>query len=113
MMSLMATKQKNIRSGAARAKRTLQTTLRLPDSLYQKARQLVTEDKHVDSMNELIITALSAYLKALDRKTIDRAFAGMANDQEYQNEAELIAREFSESDAEATQVANRQFAGQR
>ena len=112
-MSVMAIKQKNKRSGAARAKRSLQTTLRLPDSLYQKARKLVTDDKHADSMNELIITALSAYLKALDRKTIDRAFAGMADDAEYQNEAESIAREFSESDAEAARLADHRFAGRR
>ena len=97
----------------SQAKRNLQTTLRLPDSLYQRARKLVVEDKHVDSMNELIITALSAYLRALDRKMIDRAFAGMADDAEYQSEAELIAREFAESDAEAIHLADRQFAGSR
>lgn len=96
-----------------RPNRSLQTTLRLPDSLYQKARKLVAEQKHSRSMNELIIAALSAYLKALERKTIDRAFAGMADDLEYQNEAELIAREFSESDLEATRLADRQFASRR
>jgi hypothetical protein len=95
------------------AKNSLQTTLRLPDSLYQKARKLIAGEKHASSMNDLIITALSAYLRALDRKMIDRAFAGMADDPEYQNEADLIAREFSASDAEATHLADRQFAGRR
>lgn len=108
----MSIKQ-NKNARGIRTQRSLQTTLRLPDSLYQKARKLVVEDRHAGSMNELIITALSAYLKALDRKIIDRAFAGMADDAEYQNEAELIAREFAESDAEATHLADRQFAGRR
>jgi hypothetical protein len=112
MMSRMPVR-KNGRTALPQNKRSLQTTLRLPDSLYQKARKLVVEDKHVNSMNELIITALSAYLKALDRKMIDGAFVGMADDVEYQDEAEFIAREFSESDAEAMRLANKQFAGRR
>jgi hypothetical protein len=107
-------RKKNSRSRrSSLSKPSLQTTLRLPDSLYQKARKLVVNEKHAASMNDLIITALSAYLRALDRKTIDRAFAGMADDPEYHHEADLIAREFSESDAEATQLADKQFAGRR
>jgi hypothetical protein len=109
----MPKKQNGKTAGSPRTKRSLQTTLRLPDSLYQRARRLVVEDKHVDSMNDLIITALSAYLKALDRKMIDRAFAAMADDTEYQSEAKRIAREFAESDAEATRLADKQFAGRR
>jgi hypothetical protein len=105
--------KKNARLKHPAAKSSLQTTLRLPDSLYQKARKLVAEEKHASSMNDLIIAALSAYLRALDRKLIDSAFAGMADDQEYQNEANLIAREFAESDAEALLLAGQQFAGRR
>jgi hypothetical protein len=44
---------------------------------------------------------------------IDPAFAGMADDAEYQNEAELIARESAQSDAEAARLVDKQFAGQR
>jgi hypothetical protein len=95
------------------AKSNLQTTLRLPDSLYQKARKLVVEEKHAASMNDLIIAALSAYLRALDRKLIDSAFAAMTNDSDYQNEAALISREFASSDAEAAARADRQFADRR
>ena len=94
-------------------KRALQTTLRLPDSLYQQARKLVSLHKHADSMNDLIIAALTAYLKAVDRTMIDRAFAGMADDPEYREEAALIAKEFAASDAEATILADSQFATQK
>jgi hypothetical protein len=105
--------KKSTRSKRPAPKSSLQTTLRLPDSLYQKARKLVVEEKHAASMNDLIIAALSAYLRALDRKLIDSAFATMANDADYQSEAELISREFAASDAEAATLSDRQFATRR
>jgi hypothetical protein len=104
---------KRSRKSSVPRQRKLQTTLRLPDSLYLKARKIVADDNHANSMNQLIITALSAYLNALDRSAIDRAFAGMADDADYQLESQLIAQQFAQSDAEADRAAAKQFSRQR
>ena len=46
-----------------------------------------------------------------ERAAIDADLAGMAEDEEYQAEAELIMREFAHSDWEAFQAAEREYAG--
>jgi hypothetical protein len=109
----MPSNKRSGKSPAVAPQRTLQTTLRLPDALYLKARKIVADRKHADNMNQLIITALSAYLNALDRKAIDLAFAGMADDAEYLLESQLVAQQFAESDAEADRIAAKQFSRQR
>lgn len=45
-------------------------------------------------MNDFIVNALELYVKAIERKTIDDAFRGMAHDKQYQREALRIAEEF-------------------
>lgn len=84
---------------------TRTTTIRLPQPVYEAARSIVEKEKaaagHVASMNDLIVSALKAYLKMYKRRMIDAAFAGMAADGEYQKEAKLLAEEFQHSDWEA------------
>ena len=88
--------------------RTVQTTLRLPKSLYESTKNALQERRtHATSLNEFLIWALAAYLKGLRRKEIDAAFAGMAADSEYQKEARHIAEEFATSDWEALELAER------
>lgn len=70
-----------------------QVTLRLPRRLYERARQLVKEQQ-TGSVNEFIVKAVAAHLKAVERKVIDDAFAGMASDEEYRSEALRIVEEF-------------------
>ncbi len=41
------------------------------------------------------------------RKQIDAAFAGIAEDADYQKEAKLIAEEFSQSDWEALEISEK------
>jgi hypothetical protein len=93
-----------------RAARKMQTTLRLPRQLYERAKLFVESEK-MGSVNDFIVNALSAYVRAMERKAIDDAFAGMATDKQYQREALRIAEEFAASDAEALELTERDLAG--
>jgi hypothetical protein len=99
-----------IRGGTARTARILQTTLRLPRPLYERVKSRVEQDK-TGSVNDFIVTALAAYVRAVERRAIDDAFRGMANDKQYQREALLIADQFAASDAEAIELSERDLIG--
>jgi len=88
----------------------LQTTLRLPKKLYERIKGHVQRDQTV-SVNEFIVNALAAYVRAVERKAIDDAFRGMADDKQYQREALMIAEQFAESDAEALELSERDLNG--
>jgi Arc/MetJ-type ribon-helix-helix transcriptional regulator len=88
----------------------LQTTLRLPKQLYERIKSHVQRGQTV-SVNEFIVNALAAYVRAVERKAIDDAFLGMADDQQYQREALMIAEQFAESDAEALELSERDLIG--
>ncbi|MFI5115530.1 MAG: hypothetical protein ACHP8B_02405 [Terriglobales bacterium] len=84
------------------------TTVRLPRPVYDQAKCVVDKEKGgagpVVSMNDLIVLAITAYLKMYKRRQIDAAFALMAEDAEYQKEASLLAEEFQYSDWEALRI---------
>lgn len=88
----------------------MQTTLRLPRPLYERVKSHV-EREQTGSVNDFIVNALAAYVRAVERKTIDEAFRGMANDKKYQREASLIAEQFAASDAEAIELSERDLVG--
>jgi hypothetical protein len=96
--------------GASRSTRILQTTLRLPRPLYERVKNYVEQNK-TGSLNDFVVTALSAYVRAVERKAIDDAFRGMADDKQYQREALLIAEQFAASDAEALELSERDLIG--
>lgn len=87
---------------------TITTTVRLPRLIYDQAKCVVDKEKGesgpVVSMNDLIVLAITAYLKMYKRRQIDAAFALMAEDAEYQKEANLLAEEFEHSDWEALRM---------
>lgn len=87
---------------------TMTTTVRLPRLIYDEAKCVVDKEKGesgpVVSMNDLIVLAITAYLKMYKRRQIDAEFALMAEDAEYQKEANLLAEEFQYSDWEALRV---------
>jgi len=91
---------------AAKMDRKVQKTLRLPNTLYEQAKTLVEEEKKAESINDFIVAALTAYVKAMHRKIIDDAFCKMAEDTDYQKEAILISEEFADSDAETIAIAD-------
>jgi hypothetical protein len=97
-------------TGAAESGRKVQTTLRLPRQLYERAKFFV-ESGSKGSVNDLIVNALSAYMRALERKAIDEAFLPMAADKRYQREAVRLAEQFSASDAEAIELGERDLTG--
>jgi hypothetical protein len=61
-------------------------------------------------MTSFFVAAIASYVKLLKRKQIDAAFAGMAGDADYQKQAHLIAEEFTTSDWEAFELAERETA---
>jgi hypothetical protein len=77
--------------------------------LYERAKKAVDAGK-TGSINELLVRALTAYLRALERKAIDQAFEPMAADTAYRKEALKIAAQFSASDAESLRLTERDLA---
>ena len=86
--------------------KTRTTTVRVPRALYEQAKAIVDTEREKSSitLNDLFVTAITAYLQMYKRRQIDAAFAGMANDADYQKEANLITEEFEHSDWEALRL---------
>jgi hypothetical protein len=94
---------------------TRTTTVRLPRRVYEEAKRVVNQESEGASrvsLNDLIVTAITAYLKVYKRRQIDAAFAGMAKDGDYQKEAELLAEEFQYSDWEAIKLGDDNLIGE-
>lgn len=95
---------------------TRTTTVRLPRSVYDQAKCVVETQKGAASgsrsLNDLIVAAITAYLKMYRRRQIDAAFAGMAEDANYQKEASLLAEDFEHSDWEALRLEEKDLEGE-
>jgi hypothetical protein len=101
-----------MRSPSASKSRATRTTVRVPRELYEEVQQLVNGGMvAAETVNELFVMAIRAYLKMLRRKRIDAEFAPMAEDSGYQQQAKLIAEEFAPSDWEAMALSEREPAG--
>lgn len=86
----------------------VRTTLSIPKPVYEEARSYVDKSiSSADTINSFFVSAIVAYVKLLRRKEIDARFAAMAEDADYQKEAKLIAEEFSQSDWEAFESAEK------
>lgn len=79
---------------------TVRTTITLPTNLLQRSQELVDSGR-APNRNALIVAALEQFVADLEREEIDRQFAAMAEDNEYQNLQTDIAESFAESDWEA------------
>lgn len=89
------------------ASEKVQTTLRLPRSLFAQIEELLQSGvSRAAGFNEFAAAALRAYVRALRRKQIDAAFREMGADNSYQQEAEKLAEEFAESDWEALEASD-------
>lgn len=86
----------------------IETTIKLPADLLEATDKAVREGK-AKSRNEFIARALRRELAAQKRAEIAAAFAGMANDAEYQVEALQIEAEFATADWEAWQLGESQL----
>lgn len=96
---------------------TRTTTVRLPRPVYDQAKCVVDKERGGGtgqtriSLNDFIVAAIKAYLKMYRRRAIDAAFAGMAEDADYQKEAKLIAEEFEFSDWAALGLEEKDLEG--
>lgn len=86
---------------------TIRTTLTLPVELLEAADRAVSEGK-AKSRNQFVARAIRNELAAQKRAEIDAEFAEMADDTEYQLEAEIINQEFAQSDWEALRLGESQ-----
>jgi Arc/MetJ-type ribon-helix-helix transcriptional regulator len=82
------------------SRETIRTTVALPKSLLA-AMDAAVESGKARSRNELLARAVERELASIQRAAIDAAFAGMAEDEEYQREAAAITAEFSSADWDA------------
>jgi metal-responsive CopG/Arc/MetJ family transcriptional regulator len=80
--------------------RTVRTTLALPQDLLTAVDRSVREGK-AKSRAAWITEALRRELVAQERAAIDAAFAGMATDSAYRQEAEAVEAEFAGAGWEA------------
>jgi len=89
------------------------TTVRLPRPVYDQARTFVQCEARYSpsfsSLNDFFVTAIQAYLKLYKRRQIDAAFAGMAEDANYQKDARLLVEEFEPSDWEALRLGEQEI----
>lgn len=81
---------------------TVRTTIALPADLLAAVDQAIKAGQ-ARSRNELVRIALEHELAAQKRAAVDAAFAGMAEDPDYQAEAKTITGEFEAADWEALQ----------
>lgn len=86
----------------------VRTTVSLPEHVYEEARSLVeAKASPAGSINGFFVSAIHAYVRLIKRRQIDATFAGMSEDKEYQKVAGRISEEFSQSDWEAFERAEK------
>jgi hypothetical protein len=85
----------------ARRKQYQNTTIRLPRGIYDQTKTAIKKSEAVPSFNEFVVQAIKEKLHKLTESEIDEAFAGMANDPDYQRDSIALMKEFEPSDREA------------
>ena len=98
------------RNDSVTSARNTQTTLRLPEGLYERVKVAV-QSGETGSVNEFVVNALTAYLRALERRAIDDAFKPMAKDARYRRESSKMVEQFSGSDAETIRLSEQDLVG--
>ena len=85
---------------------TMRTTVTIPTSLMQRSQHFLDKGI-VPNRNALVVSALEHFLAELERQEIDRQFAAMVDDGEYQALNEQMAESFGASDWEALRLAEK------
>jgi hypothetical protein len=91
---------------ATAKKRYQNTTVRIPNQTYEKAKR-AAHRAQIASFNEFVIQAVEEKVRRLTEAEIDAAFAGMADDTDYQRDSIAVAREFEAGDWEAFKSSER------
>lgn len=79
---------------------TVRTTITLPTNLLRRSQELVDSGR-APNRNALIVAALEQFVADLEQEEIDRQFAAMAGDNEFQALQTDMTESFAESDWEA------------
>ena len=79
---------------------TMRTTVTIPMSLMQRS-QYFLDQGIIPNRNAFVVAALERFVAELERQEIDRQFAAMIDDDDYQTLNEQMAESFNASDWEA------------
>ena len=79
---------------------TVRTTVTLPANLLHRSQGLIDSGR-IPNRNALIVAALEQFIAELEREEIDRQFAAMAEDTDYQSFQVEVAESFADTDWEA------------
>lgn len=85
---------------------TVRTTVTIPITLMQRTQHFLDQGI-VPNRNALVIAALERFVTELERQEVDRQFAAMADDVDYQSLNEQMAESFGTSDWEALRIAEK------
>ncbi len=85
---------------------SVRTTVTIPTTLIKRSQPFI--DKGVlPNRNALLVAALEHFLVEMERAEIDRQFAAMADDDEYQTFNIQMAESFADSDWEALKLVEK------
>lgn len=79
---------------------TVRTTVTLPTTLLQRSQEFVDSGR-IPNRNALIVAAIERFVADLEREAIDRQFAALAEDADYQTLQTDMTESFADSDWEA------------
>lgn len=85
---------------------TVRTTVTIPITLMQRTQHFLDQGI-VPNRNALVIAALERFVTELERQEVDRQFAAMVDDVDYQSLNEQMAESFGTSDWEALRIAEK------
>ena len=77
----------------------MRTTITIPNDLVEKVDSLISQ-YDLSSRNQFIIEALELKVREIENREIDREFASMANDTQYQSETLQLEQEFVNAERE-------------
>lgn len=77
----------------------MRTTITIPKDLVEKV-DLLIKQHDLSSRNQFIVEALELKVREIQNHEIDREFASMASDTEYQSETLQLEEEFVHVDRE-------------
>jgi Arc/MetJ-type ribon-helix-helix transcriptional regulator len=89
---------------------TERLTVELPADLLARVDEAIRAGR-VGSRDDAVAAALRRELAAMERAEIDASFEGIAEDAEYQAEAEQISKEFARADWETWRLTEQDQAG--
>jgi hypothetical protein len=93
----------------SRKEKTQPTTVRLPGTLLEEAKELLASRvTGIATMSGLIAGALEAYIKMIRKEQIDRAFLRAAEDGQYQRLSREVNEMFAITDRETISLEKKQ-----